>query len=376
MTHLRNINAKKAEQDAAIRKYFSQNRITHDLASQVWHFRRRNRMATKARIKEADLPALKYLPERMREQLRLEVYAPILQQHPLFSIYKELCPQGVLQICNQALNERQVLAGEEVQEFKERVKFMLFVCYGLLEYHTGDYQKSKAVKSRAWAKSFKRNSKDRRGSLEFFRGHRKHSSRKYRGSDSSQNSLSQFHGFQVTTGEWACEIALWSSMATTAGPFVGGDSGCELVLLHAEEFQNIVGKHPKGFHLMAQYSAVFIRRFNQAYQNPLYVNVLFNDPEEVNDMIKQCSHNPERSKSGSDLGHRSNGKFSPRWGSGTFSTLMNSKGFPVPSLRRTLSSSLQVAKPQRNGQESSNSSDSDVPEAKHSPISVARVTVT
>merc|ERR1712217_674589 len=42
MNHIKNINKGKTEEETMIRRYFNENSISHDLASQVWHFVRQN----------------------------------------------------------------------------------------------------------------------------------------------------------------------------------------------------------------------------------------------------------------------------------------------------------------------------------------------
>lgn len=282
MTYLRQLNARQSEQDAAIRKYFSQNKISQKLASQVWHFRRRNKMGAKKIIKESDLPALKYLPERLRERLRMEVYTPILQNHPLLNKYSDLCPQALLEICNQAVSERQLIPGEPLKELKEKVKFMFFVCDGEIDYlPDGDWKKSDAYQAKearvSWVESLRTNS---------LRGPNARR-RLFSSTDCPPKDPCGTFGFQVKPGEWACEIALWANRAKTAGPFVADDrTGCELALLHAEEFQKIVGQHPKGFPLMAHYSENFVKRFNSAHQSSCTGNVLFNDVDEVQNIVR------------------------------------------------------------------------------------------
>lgn len=258
MTHLRNVNAKKAEQDAAIRMYFSMNKISQELASQVWQFRRHNTMATQLRIKESDLPALKYLPERVRENLRLEVFTPHLEQHPLFQKYWTRCPEGMLQICNQAITERQVLAGEELKEIKHTVDRMFFVSYGLMEYHTPEFHLAMR-----WEDEKLDKTRDG-GQMESA------------GSGCGYGSEDILEDFRVNKGEWACEIALWSSMARTQGPFVGGDSCCELVVLLRDSFHEIVRNQPDGGEMISRYAEGFVKAFNAASANPLVTNILFN----------------------------------------------------------------------------------------------------
>lgn len=284
MTHLRNVNAKQAEQEASIRRYFGINKISKDLASQVWQFRRLNKASSKKRMKEAEIPALKFLPRHVREQLRFEVYSPILQWHPLFAKYADVCPAAFWEICSYAISERQLLAGEELQELNDQVNFMLFVCYGVLEYHTAEFEiLQSARRTRRNKTTFMPSSSEKKlsapqklilTSVSEVISHTKPSSKH----DPAKE-------LRVVQGQWACEIALWSTMGRTAAPMLGGDHGCELVLLHADRFQNSVQKHRTGSEMMASYGGIFVRRFNNAHEDAEFSNLLFNDDAAARDMI-------------------------------------------------------------------------------------------
>merc|ERR1712137_1437377 len=92
MTHIRNINAAQVRRESEIRRYFCENSISHDLATRVWSFIRTNRIIQGKRLTSQDLPVLSQLPVKIQDDLKREVFLPILLQHPFFMQYNRLSP--------------------------------------------------------------------------------------------------------------------------------------------------------------------------------------------------------------------------------------------------------------------------------------------
>merc|ERR1712176_1485061 len=106
MTHIRNINHAKTVREGQIRSFFHENKVSNKLASRVWHFIRRHEATVTRRTKENDIPILKLLPDPLRDELRQEVYSPILSIHPLFREYFRFDHAVVLPLCK-SVHERE-----------------------------------------------------------------------------------------------------------------------------------------------------------------------------------------------------------------------------------------------------------------------------
>jgi len=231
MTHIRNINARKMEQDSAIRRYFHDHKISHELAGRVWHFIRQNRMASVRRTKESEVPALNLLPQRIRQELAKESCMPILVGHALFERYSRMESEVMVRLCSSAIREKSMLTGEELFAGGD-VKEMFFVVSGAMEYL-----------------------------------------------ETQANGLDV--RFTVPTGGWACEVALWAAHAEIDGPFLAAAGGSELMLIHSSEFQTVVKGQIESTALLASYAELFVREFNNASKEEELGNPLFNNPDMV-----------------------------------------------------------------------------------------------
>lgn len=234
MTHIRNINARKVEQETAMRKYFQDNKISRILVSRVWHFLRRNRGGRNV-TRENDIVALQALPERVRQELRRERLSPVLALHPLLATWSQVDTTIINELCDRALEEKTLKSHEELYGQDREVRSMLFVVDGSLEYHC-----------------------------------------------SEETALP----LRVDRGEWACELALWGDRATLSGPFVAGCSGSELVFLVAHLLREIVSERPSSSScIIASYGEAFVARFNEKCADSDFTNLLFNDPEDAQELV-------------------------------------------------------------------------------------------
>jgi len=232
MTHIRNINARKMEQDAAMRRYFQDHKISHDLASRVWMFIRQNKSASARRTKESEVPAIKLLPQRMRQELRKESCLPVLSLHPLFERYNLMEPEVISRLCTTAVREKSMLTGEELLAGGTDVKEMFFVVQGQMEY----------IETQT-------------GGMEI--------------------------NFIIPARSWACEIALWAAKAEIDGPILAAAGGSELLLIHRSEFQSAVKGQVDSTAFLASYAELFVKHFNLASKDEELVSPLFNSPEVV-----------------------------------------------------------------------------------------------
>lgn len=241
MTHIRNINSARMAREGEIRVFLSSNKITVKLASRIWRCVRQNNTASlgQRRVKSEDIPLLRMLPEPIKEELRQEVYVPVLNRHPLFREYFTFDPDVVCRFCTACVSEVSLRSGDHAVLDWTHVKELVFVIEGTLDYMIP-------------------------------------------GCDEPE---------KVNKGEWACEACLWATRACLDGPMLAGASGADIIKVDTGGVQKLAETHPQSSDFLGRYAKLFIHHFNNALLEESS-KPLFNDPEVVDTMIgevlKQC----------------------------------------------------------------------------------------
>jgi len=241
MTHIRNINAKAVARDTMIRRFFSDNNISHGLAARVWHFVRQKRVAASKKLRTEEVPILQQLPVNIRNELGCEVYGPILRVHPMINIYLSQTPAALRKICKKAISEVSLASGKELK--LDDVRKMLFITGGTLEFHM---------------------------------------------LDSHEDDES---GFLVETGEWCCEAALWAEKVPLDGHFIAAPGGSEIVLLDGEAFRAVAVESYETFDVLKRYSWRFVECFRAAMQDPRAIkdDLLFNSTDTIKNLVVEVT---------------------------------------------------------------------------------------
>lgn len=270
MTHIRHINAQKTAQDSQLRLFFSENRISHELASQVLRYLRRHAMAKGRRLKEADVPALHLLPERLQKMLREEMFSPIFMKHPLLELLSEIDGEAFHNMCVRASGETSLMPGQELYGPSMQVNRMVFVLQGKLEYHCAEDLK-RAFRPMPSSDLVKMQTSER---------------------SMVENRVALAHAghdetifLEVTAGEWVCEAALWVSKARLNGPLVAFSGGCELATISAREFRDCMMMSSTCRRFLVQYAAHFVEEFNNTAANEVPTLASFDDADLVADHL-------------------------------------------------------------------------------------------
>jgi len=243
MTRLRETHSRKLGQELLMRKYFSEFQIPRELAARCKHFMVQHQRMANKRIKETDIPVMLLLPKSVREELRYEAFNPWLKSHPFFALYIQICPVGMRQICNNALDEVSMLPLEEIFWNGQSVNRMIFVRIGLVTYcHRGHLTS---------------------------RGH-------------------IISPIELRKGQWACEETLWSKASRVDGPFRASSAGCELITILPAAFQSIAKVHVGPLRFCVSYAEAFVRGFNAASRNIECEDLLFNDPFTIVDLVQDA----------------------------------------------------------------------------------------
>jgi len=113
MVKLQLCNAAQAEQKQGVMRYLRDNCVSLSLGSRILNYEEKYRLDEAPRTSVQGIKALQDLPEALRKELDLEVFRPVLAQHPLFDHLARLDVNVVREITHTAMAE-QTLHKKEV----------------------------------------------------------------------------------------------------------------------------------------------------------------------------------------------------------------------------------------------------------------------
>mmetsp|Transcript_55020 Transcript_55020/g.128696 ORF Transcript_55020/g.128696 Transcript_55020/m.128696 type:complete len:785 (+) Transcript_55020:62-2416(+) len=135
MTHLRDTNQEKWQQQESLRAFLGQNRISMELSSRIFSFVRRYRCVAKSRVHEVDVHVFKAMPETLLVHLHYEAFMPVLLRHPFFSTLMQVDENALANLCHSATNERPLSLGQELFTYGTQATATYFTISGMMEYH-------------------------------------------------------------------------------------------------------------------------------------------------------------------------------------------------------------------------------------------------
>jgi len=136
MTQLSNMNHEQFIQEVSMRRFFHDNKVSVDLTDKVRSFLESTEV--NRRIFENDIPILKTLPERVRLQMHVEIYMPVLIWHPLLHTLSDIAEERMRAICHTAMSERCLLPEQELFLKGDLASNMFFVLSGSMAYNRKD----------------------------------------------------------------------------------------------------------------------------------------------------------------------------------------------------------------------------------------------
>jgi len=133
---------------AQLVRFLSQNRVSLELGGRLQELAQLQQVESSRvrRVHEKDVILLQQMPSSLKDQLRLEVYGPILRDHPLTRTMGILCVSAFSRICSSALSQQSLLPNEELFAFGDEAQCMYFVVAGKMVYHHGRYLATEVVK--------------------------------------------------------------------------------------------------------------------------------------------------------------------------------------------------------------------------------------
>lgn len=134
MTHLRKMRSEPEKQEAILREYFFSNNLTAELGQRVWKYLWANHFSIKKRLHEQDVAILNLVPDFLRWKIREELHFPVITRLPFLAQYATVNLPGVQEICHHAMEERVLVASDELFVKDTIASKLFFVTGGFLHY--------------------------------------------------------------------------------------------------------------------------------------------------------------------------------------------------------------------------------------------------
>jgi len=221
MMYLRKLKTEPAQQEAILRQYFQESRISAELGQRIWKYLQTNHFQNRKRVHRSDLAILNLVPESLRNKLSEELYVPVVTWNPFLKRFGNVHTAILNEVCHHALSEKCLFTREELF-FENRVaEKMSFITMGTMEYR-----------------------------------HR-------------EASLCG----TISSGLWACEPVLWLQWKHCGR--LRARTTCELIQLHAGTFRSMIRRDSLAHEYTSSYSKTFrsyIMNSSSAWYTDIWCN--------------------------------------------------------------------------------------------------------
>jgi len=231
MMYLRNMHTEPAKQEAILREYFQENKISAELGQRVWVYLKTNHFQHKKAVHKKDIALFKLLPESLKFKIDEELYLDVVLTLPFLEMLDIIDHSLVCELCHHAMGEISLTSGDVLFQEGKNAKGMYFVTAGTMDY--------------------------------------KHRNR--------ANNCS------LNKGDWACEPVLWMRWAHR-GHLIAHTS-CEVVSLESALFRSTLGSQLMGCNFIRTYAEYF-----QYYLKEIgsWDTDIFNDKQELIDVVNRA----------------------------------------------------------------------------------------
>lgn len=151
MMYLRKLKTEPAQQEAILRQYFQESRISAELGQRIWKFLQNNHFQHRKRVHRKDLEILELVPEYLNNKLSEELYNPVVTWNPFFRHFGNVAPAVLNEVCHHAVNEKCLTTREELFLENKVAERMSFITMGTMEYRHREVNLSALVTSGLWA---------------------------------------------------------------------------------------------------------------------------------------------------------------------------------------------------------------------------------
>lgn len=137
MTQIRSFNKDQFNRQRELNRYFAENHVSLELGKRIFNFVNDRKAMPEGRVKASAIQALQKLPLKLRQELAVEVFMPCLANHP-FMLQLRFLSEGVIrELCNTALTEHTITAGNALFHKGTAGTCLYFVRSGLARYDRG-----------------------------------------------------------------------------------------------------------------------------------------------------------------------------------------------------------------------------------------------
>mmetsp|Transcript_44989 Transcript_44989/g.101227 ORF Transcript_44989/g.101227 Transcript_44989/m.101227 type:complete len:749 (-) Transcript_44989:95-2341(-) len=231
MMFLRKLKTEPAQQEAILRQYFQESRISAELGQRIWKFLQNNHFQYRKRLHRKDLPILNLVPDSLKDKLSEELYLPVVNACPFFDYFGILDNRALCEVTHRALGEISLTTREDLFVEGKQAEKMYFITSGELSYR-----------------------------------HR-------------ERSLCE----RATEGQWACEPVLWMNWVHCGR--MSARTSCEIIQLSAVTFQDIISR----CHFGLQYVRIYARSFQEylSKSDPWYTD-LWTDLPQLQELVHRA----------------------------------------------------------------------------------------
>jgi len=215
LTHLRNLNSKRTEQQARLRQYLEENQISRALISIIWGCVNSGLKQSDSRLHEDAVDLLALLPEGVTAALHVEIYIPILECHPFFLFYASYNPMPTRKFLDTAMSILTLNEGQHLFSESEPAVAMYFLMKGRLQVRRLVVKKSGEMSSLRRDLSRALTCSPTEGSL-----------------NDSVN---------IDAGNWIAEVSLWRNWIHKVTLIA--TECCELARIDAAKFRRVLDNH-------------------------------------------------------------------------------------------------------------------------------------
>lgn len=141
ISQLKAIHMERYSEEAKIRRFLYERRVSIICARNIWHCYRTYNMSASSTISFDDVAFFRTLPRKLRISLHQDLSIPTLSKHPAFYYLDKASNDLLLYICDAALREISTPSEHEVFCTGTICDAMLFLNYGSLKYESPLYAK-------------------------------------------------------------------------------------------------------------------------------------------------------------------------------------------------------------------------------------------
>jgi len=235
MTHLRQLSGMLDKHFSTLRRFLKAKNIPGELTVRILKYAKYRAAAKRVEIQEADVELLHMLSKPLQQELRKEIFAPVLTQHPFFRIYATRDAAAMLHMCSAAISQIELSSGDSLFTEASSAESMIFVLKGRLKY----FPMEKKSKEEASPKPTPRTT-----------------------TVSGPPKLSRSATFKainaniIEEGDWCCEASLWTQWKYTGA--MSAISMSKVLTINGLAFAKVTASYERVGGFSVRYGQAFV----------------------------------------------------------------------------------------------------------------------